>query len=81
MKPNTLVLDFVDADFNININRAIVIESNAPIELFRFSVDWVGVMLKSLPYATLTFTKLVGAHYAVTSVEDPNYKGIIARLQ
>lgn len=80
IKPNTLLLDFVDADFNININRAIVIESNEKIELFRFSVDWVAVMLKTLPYQVLTFTKVPGGHYAVTTPEDADYKGIIARL-
>lgn len=80
MKPNTLLLDFIDADFNININRAVIIEENAKVELFRFSVDHVAVMLKSLPYTLLTFTKIGDNHYGVTTPEDANYKGVIARL-
>lgn len=78
---NYLRLKFIDADFNINIVRNVVIESNATVEEFRFSVDWVAVMLKSLPYTLLTFTKLGESHYAVTTQEDPGYKGIIARLK
>lgn len=75
-----LMLQFIDADFNINIVRNITIESNAPIEEFRFSVDWVAAMLKSLPYTLLTFTKLAAGHLLVTTTEDTAYRGIIARL-
>lgn len=76
-----LVLRFEDADFNIKIVRNIIIESNAPVAEFTFSVDWVGHLLKTLPYQVLTFTKVGDGHYAVTTPEDLDYKGIIARLQ
>lgn len=78
---NYLSLKFADADFNINISRNITIESNALVQEFIFSVDWVGHLLKTLPYQVLTFTKVGDGHYAVTTPEDADYKGIIARLQ
>lgn len=78
---NYLYLKFIDADFNIDIKRNITIESNAPVEEFRFSINWVELLLKSLPYELLTFTRLKDGHLMVTTLEDENYKGIIARLQ
>lgn len=76
----TLKLHYQDADFNIDINRNVAITCNAPVTEFRFSVEWVEVLLKSLPYNSLTFIKLGEGHYGVTTTEDENYKGIIARL-
>lgn len=75
-----LKLAYLDADFNISIDRNVAMQANAPVMPYKFSVQWVEVLLKSLPYNTLTFTKLQGGHYSVTTVEDENYKGIIARL-
>jgi hypothetical protein len=76
-----LFLKFYDPDFNIDASRNIIIESNGIIAEFKFSIDWVNIMLKTLPYETLTFTSFENGHYAVTSVDDPDYKGIIAKLK
>jgi hypothetical protein len=75
-----LMLRYEDSDFNINVSRNIPMECTAPVEQFRFSVDWLGVMLKTLPYELLTFTRVPQGHYIVTTQSDPDYKGIIARL-
>lgn len=76
-----LMLKHIDADFNINIIRDIPIQATGPVQQFVFSVEWVDVLLKSLPYNSLTFTRVAEGHYKVTSPEDENYIGIIARLQ
>lgn len=76
-----LCLKHVDADFNINVVRDIAIQATQPIAQFVFSVPWVEVLLKSLPYETLTFTSVGEGHYKVTTTDDENYTGIIARLQ
>lgn len=75
-----LMLKYIDADFNINIIRDIAITPDAPVQEFTFNPEWVEIMLKSLPYERLTFTRIGEGHYSVTTSEDENYKGIIARL-
>jgi len=81
IKPNTLVLDYIDADFNIDVNRAVVMEANAIVEPFKFSIESMMLLLKTIPYELLIFTRVPQGHLIVTSSEDPDYKGIIARLQ
>lgn len=76
----TLMLRYEDADFNIKILRNVAITCNAPVQEYRFSVEWLEVLLKSLPYNTLTFTLVQEGHFAITTVDDENYKGILARL-
>lgn len=75
-----LMLKYIDADFNINIIRDIAITPDSPVQEFTFNPEWVEVLLKSLPYESLTFTRVGDGHCAVTTTEDENYKGIIARL-
>jgi hypothetical protein len=75
-----LMLKYIDADFNINIIRDIAIIPDMPVKEFTFNPEWVEVLLKSLPYEALTFARIGDGHYAVTTSEDENYKGIIARL-
>lgn len=76
-----LILKHIDADFNINAVRDIAIQASRPVQPLVFSVEWVEVLLKSLPYSNLTFTRVAEGHYKVTSPEDENYIGVIARLQ
>jgi len=75
-----LILKYIDADFNINVIRDIAISASGPVQEFTFNPDWVEILLKSLSYESLTFTRVGEGHCAVTSSEDENYKGIIARL-
>lgn len=76
-----LMLKYTDADFNINIIRDIAITPDLPVQEFTFNPGWVEALLKSLPYESLTFTRIGEGHYSVTTSEDENYKGIIARLE
>lgn len=76
-----LMLRFEDADFNINVSRNIVMECNEPVELFKFNVEQLALMLKTIQYELLTFTRVEQGHLIVTSPQDADYKGIIARLQ
>lgn len=77
----TLQLKYIDADFNIDVSRNVVMESNAPVELFKFSIDSMALLLKTIPYELLIFTRVAQGHLIVTATEDPDYKGILARLQ
>lgn len=76
-----LMLDFLDADFGIEVNRTITMEANEPVEPFKFNVEQFALLLKTLSFELLTFTRVPQGHLIVTSSEDPDYKGIIARLQ
>jgi len=75
-----LLLKYQDKDFNINVSRNITIESNAPVLDYNFNVEQVAILLKTLPYQVLKFTRIPNGHYLVTTPEDEAYKGIIARL-
>lgn len=78
----TLQLRYNDPDFDINVSRNVVMESNAPVTEFKFSVDSMALLLKTLPFELLIFTRSnPGGHLIVTASDDPDYKGIIARLQ
>lgn len=79
-KADVLLIEYNDADFNIIVDRRLTIESNVNVQPFRFNVDWVALMLKTLPYQVLKFTRLGNGHYGITTEEDKNFTGIIARL-
>lgn len=76
-----LRLHFQDADFGVDVSRVVTMEANAPVEPFKFNVEQVALMLKTIPYELLTFTRVEQGHLLVTTPSDPDYKGIIARLQ
>lgn len=76
-----LQLKYIDADFNIDVSRNVIIEATNPVELFKFSIDNMALLLKTIPYELLIFTRVPQGHLIVTATEDPDYYGILARLQ
>lgn len=80
-KKDGLLLYFIDADFGIEIDRTITIQANEQVEQFKFNVEQIALMLKTIPYELLTFTKVPQGHLIITTPNDPDYKGIIARQQ
>lgn len=78
---SVLNFSYVDAQYNINISHHAQIESAGPIEDFSFSFEWVSLLLKTIPYDNLIFTKVGPGHYKVTTPEDERYIGIIAKLK
>lgn len=75
-----LKLKFADAAFNIDYSQDTEVESTGEIHEFNFNVDQLMLMLKTLPYDVLIFTKLGNGHYGVSTKEDDGYMGILARL-
>jgi hypothetical protein len=76
-----LTLQYIDADFNINVTRNVAIEGNSVPEPFKFSTETMSLLMKTIPYDLLIFTKATQGHLIITVSEDPDYKGIIARLK
>lgn len=76
-----LVLTHDDADFNVHVSREVeCIENVDPCETFKFSVKWLEVLLKSLPYDRLTWLQC-GRHFKLASPDDENYSGLFAGIQ
>lgn len=78
---NILNIKFVDARYDIDIDKNYQIESAEPVNEFTFNIDALFTMLKNIPYETLILSLTVGGHYYVTSAEDESYKSIICRLE
>lgn len=77
----TLMLTHNDADFNVHVEREIACEQNiAPCLPFKFPVNALEVLLKSLPYGRLTWLRC-GEHFRLASIDDENYSGLFAGIQ
>lgn len=77
---NILNIKFVDARYDIDIDKSYQIESIELIKEFAFNIDALFLLLKNIPYETLTLGLTESGHYYVTSSEDEGYKSIICRL-
>ena len=75
-----LVLSYSDPGNGIDINYPISVATKTKIEKYSFSIEQVQLLMKSIPYSQLIFSKIPNGHYVVTSNEDENYKGIITRM-
>lgn len=75
-----LKLDHDDADFNIHANRQFACDVNgAACAPFKFSIKWLEIFLKNLPYDKLSFFR-VGNHFKISSPEDEQYTGMYAGI-
>lgn len=76
-----LMLTHEDHDFNVYATREVACEQDiAACEPFRFSVSWLEVLLKSLPYDRLTWLRC-GPHFKLATPDDENYTGLFAGIQ
>lgn len=78
--PSILNIKFVDARYDIDIDKSYQIESVAPVSEFAFNIESVALMVKNIPYEILTLSQTSSGHYYVTSAEDDGYLSIICRL-
>lgn len=77
---SVLKFKFSEPKFNRAVDRDAAIESSGPVSDFNFDSESVMLLLKTIPYEVLKFTRFENGHYGVSTTEDENYKGIIARL-
>lgn len=82
---NNLKLFFVDAEYSRDVTGEIQMQSSLPVSEFKFNVNLMTDLLKSLPYDQLVFQQLgviqaQGMHYKITTPEDDGYAGIISKL-
>lgn len=82
LKYNGNILTFIHDDPANHVNVFQEIECETNIEAcadFKFSVKWLEVILKSLPYETLTWIR-AGNHFYLASKEDEKYRGLLAGI-
>lgn len=75
----SLALRHSDANFNIDVHKSYAI-TGTECDDFNFSVNWLELFIKNLPYDNITFMR-EGHHFKLTSPDDECFIGMFAAIQ